>query len=235
MKIKIQIWELPFTLIELLIVIAIMAILASLLLPSLQKAKEAGRRISCIGNFKSVSYGINSYSDEYNDWIIFMGNSFKPYYSGIDHIAVILGLYPDEAACHSAPKRDISHPDYPYPAKLIPFVCPSKKTWFKDVNSAWLCMNYTYTGKVMVSLYEGADPQRKRSSFATPSRLLLLADGKCSTASNNYTIGDNNLNINFSDTRCTLDAVHNKMANMLFLDGHTNSVKDKGIPDVDIK
>ncbi len=59
-----------FTLLELLIVIAIIAILAALLLPALNKAREKGRSISCINNLKEVSRAMRFYADDQNSYSI---------------------------------------------------------------------------------------------------------------------------------------------------------------------
>jgi prepilin-type N-terminal cleavage/methylation domain-containing protein len=59
-----------FTLIELLVVIAIIALLLSVILPSLRKAKEAAKGISCRSNLRQMSMAFGIYSQE-NDGMMF--------------------------------------------------------------------------------------------------------------------------------------------------------------------
>ena len=58
-----------FTLVELLVVVAIIALLVSILLPTLGKAKEQARIVMCMSNLKGLNLAFVFYTDEHNDWL----------------------------------------------------------------------------------------------------------------------------------------------------------------------
>ena len=137
-----------FTLIELLIVIAIIAILAAMLLPALNKARERARTTTCINNSKQIGSGINMYTGDFNDQLpatitTIMKPAEEPrsiseYFNGIS--AVGLGLV--AAQGYLGPGSNKENIEYPAhaPKWLRPAIlhCPSNtqndgwnagKTW----------------------------------------------------------------------------------------------------------
>src|SRR5215468_5085267 len=57
-----------FTLVELLVVIAIIGVVVALLLPAVQVAREASRRISCSSNLRQLSLGVTNYHETFKQF-----------------------------------------------------------------------------------------------------------------------------------------------------------------------
>ncbi len=67
-----------FTLVELLVVIAVIAILAALLLPVLSRAKAKAQRTTCMNNLRQINMGVRMYSDDSRDATPSPGSTASP-------------------------------------------------------------------------------------------------------------------------------------------------------------
>ena len=124
-----------FTLIELLIVIAIIAIIAAMLLPALSNARKIAQRTKCTNNLKQLG----KYS-------IFYMNDFDDYYAGPDWNYQFFNLYcKDKTTNHSSVKI---------------FECPTitdiENNAFAPYVSYCIMGNYSAAPDTQTSLYFGA-------------------------------------------------------------------------------
>jgi prepilin-type N-terminal cleavage/methylation domain-containing protein/prepilin-type processing-associated H-X9-DG protein len=148
-----------FTLIELLVVIAIIGVLVALLLPAVQMAREAARRIRCTNNLKQIGLASANYDSAYNITPMFepswSSTTENGLYSGFARLLPFLeqdGLYNE--INFSLPGSDVPDPSGDVAVienrtaaqrKLTIFVCPSDGERNKrgpDMGDNSYCANY---------------------------------------------------------------------------------------------
>ncbi|MBK9140058.1 MAG: DUF1559 domain-containing protein [Verrucomicrobia bacterium] len=87
-----------FTLIELLVVISIIGVLAGLLLPTLGRAKEAGRSTACLSNLRQIGLALQLYVDDHNNRLPYIRDRLVETNSAatnvpLDSIDIVLSNY----------------------------------------------------------------------------------------------------------------------------------------------
>ncbi|MEX1040141.1 MAG: DUF1559 domain-containing protein [Pirellulaceae bacterium] len=139
-----------FTLVELLVVIAIIGVLVALLLPAVQQAREAARRMSCSNNFKQLGIALHIYHDTFGSFPYGRGGTghadggtLQPQLDNVNRASGFIGMLPaiEQQALYdqiSSPQtfngvsysafgpRPGSYPDYlPFMQNIPTLMCPS--------------------------------------------------------------------------------------------------------------
>jgi len=116
-----------FTLVELLVVIAIIGILVALLLPAVQAAREAARRMSCSNNVKQLALAMHNYHDTYKAF---------PAGSWTFNAAGVGPSYSATNACTSGSGRRA-----PWTVLLLPFIEQQPLYDQCDMTAEFVCSN----------------------------------------------------------------------------------------------
>jgi len=140
-----------FTLVELLVVIAIIGVMVGLLLPAVQAAREAARRMSCSNNFKQIGLALHIYHDTNNVFPYGRGGTghadggaLRPLADNVNRASGFIGLLPtiEQGALYEqistvqtyngityaswGPRPGVGNLDYlPFMQRIPTLMCPS--------------------------------------------------------------------------------------------------------------
>lgn len=196
-----------FTLIDVLVSMAVIAILISIILPSLHGASQTAKQVVCRSNVRQIGIGIAMYADENNDRIppstnvgLAAGGSDQAWKTMMLRTAAPSGQF--------AGRWDglgLLVENYLPAPKL--FYCPSHTGEFRfgDIADTWdaegteIMGNYQYRarGPMAASTATATPTLTRRLSLIAPGA-ALVADGMRTRADFNHKIGSNVLRANLS-------------------------------------
>lgn len=209
-----------FTLIELLIVIAIIAVLAALLLPVLGRAKQKAYTTACLSNLRQLQFCWQMYAGDHED--IMTPNNF------VYHVQVGTtneGTLGEDSLtwCRSIAPLD----DYPindqtsllfrYNQNAAIYHCPADQSTVKD--NPGKRRNRSYNMSNSINMTE-ADHYRKTTEVPRPTELFVFIDTH-EDAIWDATFGVLSLGSYWQDYWLDVPADrHQQGANVSFVDGH---------------
>jgi len=200
-----------FTLIELLIVIAIIAILAAILLPSLQKARARGKMSTCVNNLKQVGLAAYNYSNDNGGWMPHGASSISNTVYTSNGYGCLGGYLSQKGLIES---------------KKIPreVVCPEGTRFgvnvFKGSNPAY---SYAFNASLAAPSSNGGQKE-KYGKVPNPSGRMLMGEcGKDTWHNIMKTSGAVEPYAFSLDRRIRHSFRHLKLTNVLFCDLHIDS------------